>query len=127
MHSYQNNLEKSYTEKKDSLSGYSLFTNCSFDATKNKPDCFKGKNCMERFCKNLREHAMKIINYEKKERIPLTNEENEYYEMQKVCYICKKGLILIKIMKIHLNYFIKSDIIVIIQEDLEELLITFAI
>ena len=22
--------------------------------------------------------------------IPITNEENEYYEMQKVCYICKK-------------------------------------
>ena len=22
--------------------------------------------------------------------IPLTNEENEYYEMQKICYICKK-------------------------------------
>ena len=26
----------------------------------------------------------------KKEMIPLTDEENEYYEMQKVCYICKK-------------------------------------
>ena len=28
--------------------------------------------------------------------IPLTNEENEYYEMKKVCYVCKKKLILIK-------------------------------
>ena len=27
----------------------------------------------------------------KKEMIPLTDEENEYYEMQKVCYICKKN------------------------------------
>ena len=26
----------------------------------------------------------------KKEMIPLTNEENELYEMQKVCFICKK-------------------------------------
>ena len=26
----------------------------------------------------------------KKEMIPLTNEENELYEMQKVCYTCKK-------------------------------------
>ena len=33
---------------------------------------------------------MKIINYEKKEMILLTNEENEYHEMQKVCHICKK-------------------------------------
>ena len=48
---------------------------------------------MERFCKDLREHAMKIINYEKKkkkEMIPLTEEENESYEKQKVFYICKK-------------------------------------
>ena len=34
---------------------------------------------------------MKIMNYEKKkEMILLTNEENEYYEKQKVCYICRK-------------------------------------
>ena len=33
---------------------------------------------------------MKIVNYERKETIPLTNEENESYEKQKVCYICKK-------------------------------------
>ena len=30
---------------------------------------------MEKFCK---EHAMKIINYEKNEMMPLTNEENKY-------------------------------------------------
>ena len=41
-----------------------LITNCSFDSTKNKFDCYKGKDCMERFCKDLRELAMKIINYE---------------------------------------------------------------
>ena len=33
---------------------------------------------------------MKIMNYEKKKMIQLTDEENELYEMQKVCYICKK-------------------------------------
>ena len=45
---------------------------------------------MERFCKNLKEHATRIINYEKKEMIPLTNEENKSYKKQKVCYIRKK-------------------------------------
>ena len=67
MHSCQNNLEKSYTEKKikHMPSGYSLFTNSSFDATKNKLDFYKGKDCMEKFCKDLREHAMRIVNYEK--------------------------------------------------------------
>ena len=37
MHSCQNKFEKSYTEKKTkhAPSGYSFFTNCSFDTTKN--------------------------------------------------------------------------------------------
>ena len=47
-------------------SGYSLFINCSFDATKNKLDFYRGKDCMETFCKDLRKHAMKMANYEKK-------------------------------------------------------------
>ena len=92
MHSCQKNFGKSYTEKKTKHkpSGYSIFTSCLFDQTKNKLDCYKGEICMESFCKDLRQHAMKIINYEKKEMIPLTYEEKELYEMQKFCYICKK-------------------------------------
>ena len=36
---------------------------------------------MERFCKDLKEHATKIINYEKKkEMIPLTDEESKSYK-----------------------------------------------
>ena len=61
-----------------------------FDPTKNKVDCYKGEDCMERFCKDLREHTTEIIDYEKKEMIPLTNEESDSYKKQKVCYICKK-------------------------------------
>ena len=70
MHSWQNNFEKLYTEKKTKhiSSGYLIFTSCSFDPTKNKPDCYKSEDCMERFCKDLREHAMKIINSEKKKK-----------------------------------------------------------
>ena len=36
--------------------GYSLFTNCSFDITKNKIDYYRGKNCMKnlfRILKNM--------------------------------------------------------------------------
>ena len=40
--------------------------------------------------KNLREHAMKIINYEKKRMVPLTTEEKIHYNKQKICYICQK-------------------------------------
>ena len=77
---------------------------------------------MQKFCKDLREHAMKIINYEKKEMILLTNEGNEYYLLH-----MQKKLILIKMMKIHLNYIIKKEFIVITHDNLEELLIIFAI
>ena len=75
---------------KHTPSGYSLFTHCSFDKTKNKLDYYKGKDCMKKFCKNLKEHATKIINYEKKKVIPLTIKEEKYHNKQKVCYICKK-------------------------------------
>ena len=65
MSTCNNNPEKSSTTKinKHTPSGYSLFTNCSFDATKNKLDYYRGKNCMKKFCQDLREHAIKIINY----------------------------------------------------------------
>ena len=39
-------------------------------------------------CKKLKEHVMKIINYEEKEMIPLTDEENKSHEEQEVCHIC---------------------------------------
>ena len=62
-----NNFKKSSTAKNyNTSSGYSMFKQFSFDATKNKPDCYRGKDCVERFCEGLKEHATKIINYEKK-------------------------------------------------------------
>ena len=62
-----NNPEKSSTNKinKNKPSGYSLSTHCPFDLTKNKLDCDRNKDCMEKFCKDLKEHSAKTINYEK--------------------------------------------------------------
>ena len=87
-----NTLEESSTTKinKHTPSGYSIFTHCSFDKSKNKLNYYRGEDCMTKFCKDLREHARKIINYEKKDMIPLTKEEEENYNNQKVCYISKK-------------------------------------
>ena len=44
----------------------SLFSNCSFGLTKNKLHCYKGENCAERFCKDLREHELKQVTMKKK-------------------------------------------------------------
>ena len=88
---YSNLEESSTTEiNKHIPTGYSLFTHCSFDKTKNKLDYYKEDNCMKKFYKDLREHATKIINYEKKDMIPLTKKEEKHHNKQKVCNICKK-------------------------------------
>ena len=42
---------------------------------------------MKNFCLDLRKHATKTINYEKKEMIPLTKKEEKMHNTQKVCYI----------------------------------------
>ena len=62
--SCQNNPEKSCAEKKakHTPSGYSLLTFYSFDTSKNVLRVYRGKDCRERFCKDLWENAMKIIN-----------------------------------------------------------------
>ena len=45
---------------------------------------------MKIFCKDLKDQAMKVINYEKKEMIPLTDNEKELHENQEICHIFKK-------------------------------------
>ena len=87
-----NNLDKSYTERKATHrpSGNALVTCCSFDKSKNEIKYHRGKDCMKIFCKDLKDQLMEIINYEKKEMTPLTDEDKETYENQKICYICEK-------------------------------------
>ena len=87
-----NNPNESSTTKinKHTPSGYSIFTHCSFDKSKNKLNYYRGKDYMKKFSKDLREHSSKIIDYEKKKMIPLTTEEKIYHNKQKICYICKK-------------------------------------
>ena len=70
--SCQNNPKNSYTERKakHKPSGYSLSLNCSFDETKNRRKFYRRKDCIKRFCNDLKELAIEIINYEEKEMTP---------------------------------------------------------
>ena len=54
MSTCHNNLEKSsITKRKEQApSRYSLLTHCSFDYTKNKLDCYRVKDCIEKFCED---------------------------------------------------------------------------
>ena len=56
MSTCQNNPNESSTTEvnKHVPSGYSLFTHCSFDKTKNKLDYYRGKDCMKKFCKRFK-------------------------------------------------------------------------
>ena len=67
----QNNNNKSYTEKKakHEPSGYSLVTCSSFDKSKAKHKYYRGKDCMEKFCKDLRDQEMKIKSLMKNKNI----------------------------------------------------------
>ena len=48
---------------------------------------------MKKYCKDLREHATKIINYEKKDMIPLTKRRKKNITSKKLVTYAKKNLI----------------------------------
>ena len=93
-----NNPNESSTTKinKHTPSSYSIFAHCSFDKSKNKLNYYRGKDCMKKFSKDLREHASKITGYEKKKMIPLTTEEKIYHNKQKYVTYVKKNLVIMR-------------------------------
>ena len=119
-----NNLEESYTEKKarHKPSGWAMFTRCSFNKKENKLNYYRGKDCIEKLCKKLKERAMKIVDYEKKEMIPLTKEENKSYKEQESCHVYEEKFCMDKDDENYINKK-RLNIIVIRHENLEELLI----
>ena len=58
---------------------------------------------MRRFCTDLKEHAIKIIDCKKKDMIPLTKDEKDNYNKENICHICKKNLIMIRQSRVLLN------------------------
>ena len=82
----ENNPKNSYTIKvsKNISSGFSMSTISSFRGIENKYDVYRGKDYMKRFCKFLREHTMKIINFKKKKMKLLTKQHHKSYENAKV-------------------------------------------
>ena len=77
-------------------SGYSIYTNCSFDKANNKLSYYRGEDCMKRFCKDLKEHAMKIIDFKKKRMIPLIKKKKIIITKKILVIYVKMILIMIK-------------------------------
>ena len=90
--SCQNNPYESYTERKaiHEPCGYSLDLACSFDSKGDKRSFYRGKDCIKKFCSELKELRTKVVNYEQKEMTPLTSDNVALYQTQKGCYIRKR-------------------------------------
>ena len=71
-------------------SGYSIYTSCTFNKSHNKLRHYRGQDCMKMFCKDLKDHAKRIINHKKKSIIPLTKDEEDSYNKDTICHICLK-------------------------------------
>ena len=63
----------------------------------------KGKDSIEKVCKIIEEWPTEIINHEKKEMISLTHEENNFYNKQEICYMCKEKFCMDKNDKNYIN------------------------
>ena len=92
MDACDDNPEQSYTTRvgKHEAFGFSIVAKSPLTDIKEKNICYRGEDWMEKYCKKLREWVMKIVNYEMKEMIPLTNDEKEYHENRNKCFICNK-------------------------------------
>ena len=77
---------------------------------------------MRNFCLDLKEHVTKIINYEKKNKYTTMKKINLIKSKKFVIYAKKDLLLMITIKNI-----IKSEVIVITLESIEELLMIFVI
>ena len=64
--SCHNNPYETSTERKamHETCGYTLSLICSFDWKENKHNFYRGRDCIKRFCSDLKELATKIIDYE---------------------------------------------------------------
>ena len=87
-----NDPSKSSTTKLNTheMCGYSLVTHCSFNEKNNPIDYYRGKNCLKKFCQDLKTQAKSIVDFEIKEMIKLTQEEQYKYDSSKYCFLCKK-------------------------------------
>ena len=101
----------------------------TFDRLENKHDAYMGEDCMSKFCKSLREHTVKVFNFEKKKKkkekkmMPLTNEEHESYLNQITCHFYKNKSLNINTLKTKIITKLKT--IVIIQVNTEVLHIAY--
>ena len=94
----------------------------SFRSIENKYDIYRGKDCMQKFCELLREHAITIINFKKKNMKLLTKSSRNHIKMQKSVIFVKENL---KKNILKTKNIVNLGVIVIIQGNIEVLRIVY--
>ena len=94
----------------------------TFDGIENNHNVYRGEDCTKKFCKSLREHSVKITNFEKNKMIPLTDEEYESYLNNINCHICNG---ILNIYALMIKIIVKLRTIVIILVNTEALHIAY--
>ena len=87
----RNNPEKPSTIKvgENIPCGYSMSTIRTCDGIENKHGIYKSEGCIKKFCESLKEHAMAIINFEKKKMIPLTSKKYDHIFIKQTAIFSK--------------------------------------
>ena len=87
-------IQKLFRSKinKQTVCGYSIFTQFSSDATKSQHDFYSGEDSTKNFCEYLRKHATKTINCKKSEMIPLKNKRKNHIAHKNFATYAKMNL-----------------------------------
>ena len=56
----------------------------TFDGIENKHDVYRGEYSVKKFCEFLKEHALKIMNFEKKKIVLFPNEQQKLKSQKSV-------------------------------------------
>ena len=92
METCTNDPDKSSTTQlnKHEMCGYSLVTHCSFNEKNNVITYYRGKDCLKKFCQDLKKQAKSIVDFEINEMIKLTQEEQYKHDSRTCSFICQK-------------------------------------
>ena len=94
MDGWKNNSEKSFISKvsENIPSAFSMSTIYSSRSIKNEHGLYRRKDCLKKFCEFLREHAMKIINFDRKIWSYKQTSSKNCMKIQKSVTFVKKNL-----------------------------------
>ena len=91
----------SYTNhvNKHTPSGFSTYSTFAYGSVEEPLKLYRGKDCVEEFCKHMRFEARRIYNmFPEKPMEPLTDQQWKEYNKSKKCHICLKPLIHLRIL-----------------------------